>query len=110
MSSGMEKRFSDIFNDIPGGAADFEEFTRQLSGPDLINSPSHYKGQYPFEVIDIIKLVLNEYGEKLTPFECYCLGNQIKYRLRAGFKDDIERDIGKALKYKEFADNEREEL
>jgi hypothetical protein len=46
-------------------------------------------------------MILTEvYGEK--GFEAYCFGNELKYRLRAGFKGDAQEDIDKALKYEEF--------
>jgi hypothetical protein len=49
----------------------------------------------------MIKVILNE-CPSLTPFEAYCFGNELKYRLRAGFKGDTLEDIEKALKYKNF--------
>ena len=68
---------------------------------DNIN-PSHYKEQYPFEVIEVMR-------KMLTPeqFKGYCLGNEIKYRMRAGLKDPskIEEDINKALWYKKERDD-----
>ncbi len=63
---------------------------------DPVNRPGHYN-QYPIEVIDIIRLVLGPEG-----FKAYCLGNEIKYRLRAGFKGDVTEDIGKAMRYFAF--------
>ena len=70
------------------------------SGQDSINHPAHYKA-FPIEVIRIIELVLNA-TDGLTPFQYYCLGNEIKYRFRAGLKHDAIEDIGKAMKYMEF--------
>ena len=69
---------------------------------DMVNHPSHYKA-LGMEVKDIIKMILesDEYSD-LTPWEAYCLGNELKYRLRAGFKDDPDQDIKKAMKYFEF--------
>lgn len=67
-----------------------------------INHPGHYL-EYPVEVIDMIKIILEKaYGP--DGYKAYCLGNEIKYRMRAGFKSKIEEDIGKAMKYKEFRD------
>jgi Zn-finger nucleic acid-binding protein len=63
---------------------------------DPVNHPDHYQ-QYPIEVIDMIRSVLGPEG-----FKSYCLGNEIKYRMRAGFKGDQAEDIGKAIKYAEF--------
>ena len=55
---------------------------------DIINHPTHYQGNR-FEVIDIIEdFDLN-----------FCLGNAIKYILRAGKKDDFNADLRKAMWY-----------
>lgn len=63
---------------------------------DAVN-PKHYKDVYPFEVIDLI-------ADILTPSEVigYCLGNEIKYRMRAGIKDPDKtlEDISKAEWYR----------
>jgi hypothetical protein len=72
---------------------------------DPVNHPNHYN-MYPMEVKDIIKLVLDS-TPGLTQFQSYCLGNELKYRLRAGFKGDVVEDINKAIKYKEFRDGSR---
>ncbi len=59
-------------------------------------NPYHYKSVYPFEVIDMIRAALTE-----EEFRGYCLGNEIKYRMRAGIKSDkIEEDIHKAEWYR----------
>ena len=63
---------------------------------DTVNHPSHYTA-YPVEVIDMIRVVLGPEG-----FRAYCFGNEIKYRMRAGLKGDVQQDINKAMKYKEF--------
>lgn len=65
---------------------------------DPVHHPPHYTA-YPVEVIDMIKLVLGPDG-----FKAYCLGNEVKYRMRAGLKGDADEDIAKAMKYKEFRD------
>ncbi len=72
---------------------------------DPVNNPSHYTEKYPFEVKDVIRLIMNIYCEELSPYECGCLYNELKYRLRAGFKDPtkIKEDLDKAL----FYNNER---
>lgn len=54
----------------------------------LINHPQHYQGQ-KFEVIEIIEdFNLN-----------FCIGNAIKYILRAGKKGDRVQDLHKAMWY-----------
>jgi hypothetical protein len=71
---------------------------------EAVEHPAHYTA-YPVEVIDIIKLALEEaYGP--DGFKAYCLGNEIKYRMRAGLKGDTLEDIKKAMKYKEFRGND----
>jgi hypothetical protein len=67
----------------------------------IIHSPNHYK-QFDKEVKDIIRFVLGDEG-----YKAYCQGNELKYRLRAGFKDAHmlnpgQVDIEKALKYNDF--------
>ena len=65
---------------------------------DPVNHPSHYK-KYPFEVKDAIEVLLGM-GD-IPPYDAYCLGNELKYRLRAGFKgtDLAQQDIDKAMFY-----------
>ena len=69
---------------------------REEPAPDAVHHPSHYK-QFGVEVIDIIRHVLGPDG-----FRAYCIGNELKYRLRAGDKGDAAQDIAKAMKYREF--------
>ena len=80
---------------------DFDDFAQNTTKEaDSVNHPSHYT-RNPIEAIKAIEMILTEvYGEK--GFEAYCFGNELKYRLRAGFKGDAQEDIGKALKYEEF--------
>lgn len=63
---------------------------------DAVQHPAHYK-RFGKEVIDIIRDTLGPEG-----FAAYCQGNEIKYRLRAGFKNDGSEDLAKAMKYYEF--------
>ena len=71
---------------------------------DLVNSPSHYKDHYPIEVVDMIEAIMgavDDRGVPLSGVEYGYLYNELKYRLRCGFKgtDNIEQDINKALWY-----------
>jgi hypothetical protein len=75
------------------------EFTEEVD-VDPVNHPAHYKA-YPVEVIDIIRHVLGDEG-----FRAYCIGNELKYRLRAGDKGDAAQDIAKAMKYREFREDQ----
>ena len=73
-----------------------------LPNKQAVEHPAHYNS-FPVEVIDMIKIILNS-TKHLTPFELYCFGNEIKYRMRAGLKDasKVQEDIDKALMYKKF--------
>lgn len=63
---------------------------------DPVNHPAHYTA-FPMEVKDVIRHVLGYDG-----YKAYCLGNEIKYRFRAGIKDPakILEDIQKAEFYR----------
>jgi hypothetical protein len=55
---------------------------------NTVNNPSHYQGK-SLEVIDVISdFNLN-----------FCLGNAVKYILRAGKKQNRDEDLKKALWY-----------
>lgn len=55
---------------------------------DLVNHPPHYKAGNGLEAIDVI--------EGFGFDKDFCLGNALKYLLRAGRKDDLLQDIRKA--------------
>ena len=67
-----------------------------MSDHDNVTNPQHYDLFPGQQVIDIIEAAL-------TPeeFAGYCKGNAIKYRLRAGRKDDAIQDLAKAEWYRE---------
>lgn len=58
---------------------------------DNIKKPTHYQILDGVESIEIIASAMTR-----EAFHGFCLGNIIKYRLRAGNKDALEQDIGKA--------------
>ena len=63
----------------------------------LVNHPKHYQGKN-LEAIDVIEdFNLN-----------FCLGNAVKYILRAGKKGDWQEDLRKAIWYLRREVNERE--
>lgn len=64
---------------------------------DPVNQPQHYQLFPGVEAIEIIAASLTE-----EEFRGYALGNALKYRLRAGAKDDLAQDIAKATKYVEL--------
>lgn len=55
---------------------------------EMVNSPAHYKGN-KFEAIEIIE----DYNLG------FCLGNAVKYILRAGKKDATTQELEKAIWY-----------
>ena len=66
---------------------------------DLINNPNHYQLIGGLEAIDVIE-------RALTPeqFSGYLIGNFLKYRLRAGSKDDALQDLAKSEWYRQRAE------
>ena len=60
---------------------------------DIVKAPPHYKVM-DTEAKNIIRKALTD-----DEFRGYCLGNVLKYRLRAGKKDDAEQDLSKANEY-----------
>ena len=63
---------------------------------DNINNPNHYKLSCGVESIEIIKRVLG-----LKGFVAFCLGNILKYLIRAEKKNG-KKDYKKAAKYLEW--------
>lgn len=70
--------------------------------PDAVNSPKHYQFFPDLEAIEVIARTMTQ-----EQFYGYCLGNRLKYRLRAGNKDKLEQDIAKSDKYLELYEQHR---
>ncbi|QJT70490.2 endonuclease [Klebsiella virus 2019KP1] len=70
--------------------------------PDAVNSPQHYQFFRDLEAIEVIAR-----SKTQEQFYGYCLGNRLKYRLRAGNKDKLEQDIAKSDKYSELYEQHR---
>lgn len=64
---------------------------------DAVNHPKHYA---VFEQLEAIEVIASSMTTE--QFYGYCLGNILKYRLRAGGKDDVMQELGKADKYQEL--------
>lgn len=64
---------------------------------DNAKNPKHYQLFPDMEVIDVLKKVLT-----LEEFIGFCKGNVIKYKLRAGEKDDTQTDLNKAKEYQQM--------
>lgn len=71
---------------------------------DMVKDPSHYKleGLEPYQSIDVIKSVLK------TQFKAFCIGNALKYLIRAEKKNGLE-DYKKAKVYLDWIIEEMEE-
>lgn len=74
-------------------------FKEESEKEDKVNNPKHYKIFPNMEVLDVIKKTLT-----LEEFVGYCKGNVLKYRLRAGKKDNLQQDIDKADYYQNLLD------
>ena len=64
---------------------------------DQVKNPSHYQLIEGVESIEVIARSMTQ-----EQFKGYCLGNTLKYRLRAGKKDALQQDIDKANFYGEL--------
>ena len=94
----LDKRISEFEN---------EDKNRVSSGDaEHVNSPSHYQhitlshnGKDPqnYEAIDIIEGVLNSLN--LDPFGSDCVGNTLKYIMRAPYKGKTAEDLSKGAWY-----------
>lgn len=74
------------------------------SDNNMVTQPKHYEFFDGVEAITIIARSMTEEG-----FKGYCMGNALKYRLRAGKKFNTEEDLKKADFYKELFQKHRHE-
>lgn len=89
-NSGVEKAFYEHELELLGVG-------KESSKPDAVNHPKHYA---VFEQLEAIEVIASSMTTE--QFYGYCLGNILKYRLRAGGKDDVMQELGKADKYQEL--------
>ena len=72
-----------------------DEIMENLTGEDVVNSPSHYQVEgLEIETIEIVKAISNQYNG----FSANCIGNVLKYLIRAKKKNGLT-DLKKAQKY-----------
>lgn len=81
-----------------------QEQTKQttIGQEDSVRKPSHYQVFDGVESIEIIARSMT-----VSEFRGFCMGNVLKYRLRAGKKSELatmEKDLNKAAFYKELFD------
>lgn len=70
---------------------------RSADDNNVVKNPSHYQFFPDVEAIEIIAMSMT-----LEGFRGYCLGNRLKYRLRAGKKDDPKQELDKSDFYVEL--------
>lgn len=61
--------------------------------PDAVINPNHYD-MMGANTIEILAAAMTE-----AEWRGFCLGNTLKYRIRAGKKDNLQQDIDKANNY-----------
>lgn len=83
-----------------------EEFKKRMlkleADDDGVRKPSHYQVFDGVESIEIIARSMT-----VSEFRGFCMGNVLKYRLRAGKKSELatmEKDLNKAAFYQELFD------
>ncbi len=76
----------------PPTTASFNEVA--YTSDDAVYSPSHYQLMEGIEAIEVIASAMT-----VEQFKGYCLGNTLKYRLRAGNKGNADSCIKKANFY-----------
>ncbi len=62
---------------------------------EQVKKPAHYDIFDGVEAIDIIASSMT-----VDEFKGFCMGNVLKYQLRAGKKDDLAQDMAKADYYR----------
>lgn len=74
----------------------------EVSDTDGVRAPSHYQVFDGLESIEVIARSMT-----VSEFRGFCMGNVLKYRLRAGKKSELatmEKDLSKAAFYQELFD------
>lgn len=77
---------------------------KEKANNNMVTKPKHYEF---FEGVEAITIIARSMTEK--QFAGYCMGNALKYRLRAGKKFNTEEDLKKADYYKELFQKHRHE-
>lgn len=76
--------------------------TVEAPADDGVRKPSHYQ---VFEGVESIEIIAR--SMTVSEFRGFCMGNVLKYRLRAGKKSELatmEKDLNKAAFYQELFD------
>ena len=70
-----------------------QDSSTQVAQKDAVINPNHYD-MMGANTIEILAAAMTE-----AEWRGFCLGNTLKYRIRAGKKDDLQQDIDKANNY-----------
>lgn len=70
---------------------------KETAADDQVKNPKHYQIIEGFESITVIASALT-----IEQWKGFCIGNILKYRIRAGKKGDLQQDIDKADFYEEL--------
>lgn len=91
--------------DMKMRASDFDWTPeKQAVVDDTIRNPSRYE---LFPGVESIQVIARTFT--VAEFRGFCLGNTLKYRLRAGKKDNVEQELAKAEFYKELFERHKGE-
>ena len=83
----------DIMGGIKMKEKSYEQVLEEFNDIDKVNNPSHYKGKFGLEAIEVVK----NFAFGLEGVEGFYWGNAIKYMLRFQKKNGLE-DLKKARK------------
>ena len=72
---------------------EYNKIIDRMDKKEMVNHPSHYN-QYPIETID---MMVSIFGKEYT--RMWCVMTAFKYRMRLGYKDDINQDLAKEQWY-----------
>ena len=92
-----------IINHHHNVLAVFDKVIASQKQGDAVDKPQHYQFFPGLEAIEVIARSMTQ-----EQFYGYCLGNRLKYRLRAGNKDKLEQDIAKSDKYIELYEQHKQ--
>ena len=96
-----------IFTELDWSRIKMEEINAEnllKTKEDKVNNPSHYKGKFGLEAIDVVR----NFAGNLTAVQGFYWGNAIKYLLRFQGKNGLE-DLKKARKNLDWLIGEMEE-
>ena len=110
MSGGIEA----MYDEAKEKAKHYDIYSHYYNYKDLpvennpeVDNPSHYAESYEFEVYEVIKWILDTYYQQASPYDIWQVGQELKYRFRAGLKEDGHngaQDIAKAMRCRQMRD------